>query len=185
MTETKNLQLSRSLATYLEMMSIQMRDERNNGTIAGQPHVLLIMCQGQLLTEMDFSSARRMLRTSVTQFPDLYIIFITNNQRLVDDLLYGISSYGEQRNTQYFLIKENSFEIARFEKQLMNSLQPLPRRILAPLCKIEPSQHNGYQMIKLVKVNWLLEREIYFLFNPLLLCSLALCPSLIHPQRLP
>lgn len=160
MTESKNLQLSRSLATYLEMMSRQMRDERINGTIAGQPHVLLIICQGQLITENDFSSARRLLRRSVSQFPDLYIVFITNNQRLADDLLYGTNSYGEQRNTQYFLIREDSIEIARFEKQLLDILQPLPRRIFSALCKGEQSHQNDNQMIKLVKVN-LPAKKIY------------------------
>lgn len=142
-TESKNQQLSRSLATYLEMMSRQMRDERINGTVAGLPHVLLIICQGQMITGNDFSNTRRMLGRAVSQFPDLYIIFVANSERLVEDLLYGTNSYGAQRNAQYFFITENSIDIARFEERLLNILQPLPRRIVAPHCKDDRSHHNG------------------------------------------
>lgn len=129
-------------------MSIRMRDERNNGTVAGQPHVLLIVCQGQMITENDFSMTRRMLRRAVTQFPDLYMLFIANSERLVEDLLYGTNSYGEQRNKQYYLIREGSIEIARFEKHLLNVLKVLPRRIVAPICKDDRSHHYDDQMIK-------------------------------------
>lgn len=125
-----------------------MRDERNNGTVAGQPHVLLIICQGQMITENDFADTRRAVHRAFTQFPDLYIVFLANSERLVQDLLYGTNSYGEQRNSQYFVIREESIEIARFERQLLSIVHPLPRRIVAPHCKGERSHHHGDQMIK-------------------------------------
>lgn len=135
------------------MVSRQIRDERNNGTVAGLSHVLLIICQGQMIAGNDFSNTRRMLGRAVSQFPDLYIIFVANSERLVEDLLYGTNSYGEQRNVQYFLIREHSIDIVRFEERLLNILQPLPRRIVAPHCKDNRSHHNGDQPIKCVNVN--------------------------------
>lgn len=132
-------------------MSIQMLDERSNGTIAALPHVLLITSQGQRIAENDFSNARRMLRRATTQFPDLYIIFIANNERLAEDLFYGTNSYGEQQNTQYFFIKEESVQIVRFQKQLLDMLRPLPRRIMAPFCTGDRLHHNVDQKLKSVQ----------------------------------
>lgn len=144
-TESRNVQLSRSLGTFLEQLSIQTRNERSNGIVVAQPQVLLIMSQGQRMAEIDFANTRRLLHRATIQFPDLYLVFITNSERFVDELMYGTQSYGQQQNSQYFVIREDSIDIDRFGKTLVKLLQPLPQRIIASACQTERNQPSAIQ----------------------------------------
>lgn len=147
------------MATHLEMISNQSLTEQKMGIITGLPQVLLIATQSHMISEHDFANARRMVQQSVDRFPDLYYFFLTNSQRLADDLIYGTVTHGDQRNTQYHVINENNIQIEHFERKLLEKMRKLPRRILAPFCTNDMSNRRRFEeglLIKLVQISILL-----------------------------
>lgn len=134
---SNGLLLSRSLATYLETISMQMINEKRSKVHLGLPLVLVITCKQHPITNHDFANARRLIQRAIQQHPDLHIIFITTDERFVNDLMYGNENTGK-----YFHINANFLEIHHYENELMNILNQLPRRIF-PNCFIE--HNNTYE----------------------------------------
>lgn len=128
---SNGLLLSRSLATYMETISVQMINEKHSGIRIGLPLVLIITCQQHPITDHDFANARRLILRLIQQHPDLYLVFITTDERFVSDLMYGTESIG-----RLFHINANVVEINRYENELMKILQELPKRIF-PNCHKE------------------------------------------------
>lgn len=56
-----------------------MDQERSNFTVGANAPVVLVFAQSHRIANADFESARRMLRGSFEQFPDLYFAFVTND----------------------------------------------------------------------------------------------------------
>lgn len=141
---SNGLLLSRSLATYLETISLQMLNEKRLGAATGLPLVLAIACKEQPITDHDFAAARRMIHRSIRQFPDLYILFITTDERFVSDLMYG-----SQDEHRHFHVNADVTDMQRYESELLRVLQQLPRRI-SPNCHLD-RRSDGSEEPKLVK----------------------------------
>lgn len=119
----------------MEQLSQQIRNERYNRITTGLPQVTLIFTQGQLISEFDFAKAQRMMQQSAERFPDLYYIFVTQDARMAQDLMFDSKSWGEKRNIQYHVINEKSIKIEHFGEHVKHLLNQFPRRIMAAGCE--------------------------------------------------
>lgn len=76
------------------MTAAQETEHRQNRTIAGTSKVIMVMAQGLRITSNDFNSARRIMETTLLQFPDLYFVFVTNDPDTFIQLITGLNNLG-------------------------------------------------------------------------------------------
>lgn len=119
----------------METLSNQTINERRIGSLVDLSQVLLIASQSQLISQNDFGNARRSIQRLVQTFPDLYIIFLTNDNQMAEDLIYGTQSWGKERNDQYFIVNAETVHLEQIDKQLVEIFEQIPRRIFSPYCK--------------------------------------------------
>jgi hypothetical protein len=60
--------------------------EKEYGVYGDLPKVCLVVSQLHRLGEMDFESARNILRGSMKQFPDLYFLFLTDDVSTFEEM---------------------------------------------------------------------------------------------------
>lgn len=142
------LSLSLSMATHMELLSQRLLYERYNRISAGLAQVVIIFAQGQRLTEHDFAHARKMIRHSVSRFPDLYHIFVVQDMRLPHELFDGLKGWDTKNHRQYHVIEEKSSRIQPIDRQLKQLLNQFARRIVGIGCE---GQYDIYS--KLVEFN--------------------------------
>lgn len=146
------LTLSLSMATHMEFLSQRLQYERYNRISSGLPQILIIFAQGQRLTEHDFAYAREMARLSVSRFPDLYHIFIAQDERLADELFDGLKGWDGKNHKQYHVIEEKSSRIEQIDQRLKQLLNTFPRRIVGTGCE---GQYDIYK--KLVEIKFVVK----------------------------
>lgn len=142
------------MATHMEFLSKRLQHERYNRISTGLPQVLIIFAQGQRLNEHDFAYAREMARLSVSRFPDLYHIFITQDNRLPIELFEGLKGWDGKNHKQYRIIDGKSSQIEQIDQQLKQLLNKFPRRIVGTGCK---GQYDIYS--KLVDMKFLVKNN--------------------------
>lgn len=87
--------------------------------------------------QKEFEDAKHLLHTSLSGFPDLYLIFLTNDRIHFEEMIptQTIANTG-----QYIIIESNSVDIASFDERLKDEIHKIPKRIISPSCRTEPNQ---------------------------------------------
>lgn len=88
---------------FIQATHILETQHRRNRTIAANSKVLMVMAQGLRLTTDDFNSARRIMETTLLQFPDLYFVFVTNEPDTFNQLIAGLDNLGTLMNDVSYL----------------------------------------------------------------------------------
>lgn len=136
--------MSTALKTAHTILTNQTEIDRRSGLLVGPSHVIILVSQGQLPTEVDFENARIMIHGSLRRFPDLYYIFLTNHQRTFDDLMRDNREYGIRINDrQHRIITANSVNINDFQKPLNEVLSTIPKRIIPLACRKSSEELRG------------------------------------------
>uniref|UniRef100_A0A4Y0BQA5 Uncharacterized protein n=1 Tax=Anopheles funestus TaxID=62324 RepID=A0A4Y0BQA5_ANOFN len=131
----QQLSLSRSFASIVTTLAAQMDDERSNFTVGSNAPVVLVFAQSHRITNTDFESARRMLRGSFEQFPDLYFGFVTNDVATFRQLTnFNDTSHSRSTDEHYHIIEASQIAIVSFVDQLTQMLHSIPQRLMAPNC---------------------------------------------------
>lgn len=75
------------------------------------------------------------MQSTLTQFPDLHYIFLTNHRATFDDLAQN----------QFKIIESGDIKIESFTNSLEKTIKDIPKRILTPYCKEKGGKHlwNG------------------------------------------
>lgn len=111
--------------------------------IASSPKVVVIVSQGPPINQADFDSARRMIEGSLLQFPDLYFVFVTNDATSYQEMIAGAISRSllfsgrneiQQRSETYTIISTTTLDPSEFSRELVHTLNRMPKRIVAPFC---------------------------------------------------
>uniref|UniRef100_A0AAG5DPE8 VWFA domain-containing protein n=2 Tax=Anopheles atroparvus TaxID=41427 RepID=A0AAG5DPE8_ANOAO len=130
-----HLSLSRSFASIVATLSRQMDEERSLFTVGTNTPVVLVFSQSQRIVQTDFESARRMLRGSFQQFPDLYFAFVTNDPvsfRQMTDFTDTIHS--RTADEHYHIIDSSRTAIESFGNEVGKIMRSVPQRLIAPQC---------------------------------------------------
>lgn len=88
------MSLSDSFNSFVQMTAAQEKEHRRNRTISSTSKVIMVMAQGLRITSNDFNSARRIMETTLLQFPDLYFVFVTNDPDTFTQLITGLDNLG-------------------------------------------------------------------------------------------
>lgn len=88
------LSLSDAFSSFTLRTSQQATNESRSRIMAATSPVILVMAQGQRITTADFDSARRIMETTLLQFPDLYFVFVTNDAQSFTQLITGLDNLG-------------------------------------------------------------------------------------------
>lgn len=80
-----------------------------------------------------------MVHGSLHQFPDAYVVFLTNNAETFKDLVEGAQTEFEaqRREEHYKIINSDSISPETFSHELVNHLKTIPKRIMVPMCRNE------------------------------------------------
>lgn len=80
--------------------------------------------------------------STLSQFPDLYYIFLTNQQETFSTLKGNEFDSDEK----YKVIESHSTHIGTFTKHLHDTLKTIPKRIVSPYCREKGGKHlwSGY-----------------------------------------
>ncbi|XP_052888664.1 uncharacterized protein LOC128297134 [Anopheles moucheti] len=131
----RQLSLSRSFASIVTTLSAQMDAERSNFTVGSNAPVVLVFAQSHRIANADFESARRMLRGSFEQFPDLYFGFVTNDAATFRQLTnFNDTTHSRSLEEHYHIIETSQTSIASFAGELAPMLRAIPQRLMAPNC---------------------------------------------------
>ncbi|XP_061514453.1 uncharacterized protein LOC3291300 isoform X1 [Anopheles gambiae] len=131
----RQLSLSRSFASIVSTLATQMDQERSNFTVGANAPVVLVFAQSHRIANADFESARRMLRGSFEQFPDLYFAFVTNDGATFRQLTnFTGTTHSRSADEHYHIIETGQTAIATFQDQLGQILRTIPQRLMAPDC---------------------------------------------------
>ncbi|XP_063707228.1 uncharacterized protein LOC134836032 [Culicoides brevitarsis] len=129
------LSLNTALLSFIATLANQTETEMEEYTYGAPSHVLFVISQGIRMTQEEFDVSRRLMQSTLTQFPDLYYLFLTNNPETFREF-EGISS-----KNQFFMIESGSTKILEFSKKLQKTLQNIPKRIISPYCKEKGGKH--------------------------------------------
>ncbi|XP_058124524.1 uncharacterized protein LOC131285382 [Anopheles ziemanni] len=129
------LSLSRSFASIVTTLSRQMDAERSLFLVGSNTPVVLVFSQSHRIAQADFESARRMLRGSFQQFPDLYFAFVTNDAASIRQLVdFSDTIHSRTAEEHYHIIDSSQTAIESFAKDLGTLVQGVPQRLMAPHC---------------------------------------------------
>uniref|UniRef100_A0A182LSU9 Protein sly1 homolog n=1 Tax=Anopheles culicifacies TaxID=139723 RepID=A0A182LSU9_9DIPT len=131
----QQLSLSKSFASIVTTLAAQMDAERSNFTVGSNAPVVLVLSQSNRITNTDFDSARRMLRGSFEQFPDLYFGFVTNDPATFRQLTnFNDTTHSRAAEEHYYIFEAAQTTIAIFSNEVAQMLQAIPQRLMAPNC---------------------------------------------------
>uniref|UniRef100_A0A182TW22 Uncharacterized protein n=1 Tax=Anopheles melas TaxID=34690 RepID=A0A182TW22_9DIPT len=112
-----------------------MDQERSNFTVGANAPVVLVFAQSHRIANTDFESARRMLRGSFEQFPDLYFAFVTNDGATFRQLTnFTDTTHSRSAEEHYHIIETGQTAIATFHDQLGQIMRTIPQRLMARDC---------------------------------------------------
>ncbi|XP_055536927.1 uncharacterized protein LOC129725316 [Wyeomyia smithii] len=132
-----SLSLSKSFNSIVNRLSAQMEQERSYRVVGANSPVIMVISQGQKITQTDYNSARRIMTSSFEQFPDLYFIFLTNDDGTFSQLtdFTGLSHSRLPVEEHYKIIKSTSIDLQPFSGELYAILKAIPQRLVAPFCR--------------------------------------------------
>uniref|UniRef100_A0A182SHP3 Uncharacterized protein n=1 Tax=Anopheles maculatus TaxID=74869 RepID=A0A182SHP3_9DIPT len=118
-----------------------MDEERSNFTVGSNAPVVLVFAQSHRIANADFESARRMLRGSFEQFPDLYFGFVTNDGATFRQLTnFTGTTHSRSVDEHYHIIETSQTSIAGFTSDLPQMLRSIPQRLIAPNCHTDSNR---------------------------------------------
>lgn len=72
------------------------------------------------------------MQDTLSQFPDLYYIFLTNHKETFETLTKGNAFDASEK---YKIIESRSTNIETFTKHLQDTVKTIPKRIVSPYCR--------------------------------------------------
>ncbi|XP_035894126.1 uncharacterized protein LOC118504139 [Anopheles stephensi] len=137
----RQLSLSRSFASIVSTLAAQMDEERSNFTVGSNAPVVLVFAQSHRIANADFESARRILRGSFEQFPDLYFGFVTNDGATFRQLTnFTGTTHSRSVDEHYHIIETSQTPIEGFATDLAQMLRHIPQRLMAPNCHTDSNR---------------------------------------------
>ncbi|ETN67777.1 hypothetical protein AND_000398 [Anopheles darlingi] len=131
----RQLSLSNSFAAIVETLSRQMDQERASFTVGTNAPVILVFAQSHRIVNADFESARRMLRGSFEQFPDLYFTFVTNDPNTFRQLVnFNDTPHSRAKDEHYNIVESSITSVDSFSRSISEVLNNVPQRLVAPDC---------------------------------------------------
>jgi hypothetical protein len=150
----------------------QTTREKEAGVYGALPKVALVVSQSHQISELDFESAQRILKSSMKQFPDLYFVFLSNNIDTFKDMvgdsrertssksvrlwilyvnfvsLIGPWFQNIETTERYRFILANLIKITAFKDELERTFRDIPKRIVSPFCKVSDEKRSWEDVIK-------------------------------------
>ncbi|XP_053676528.1 uncharacterized protein LOC128726725 [Anopheles nili] len=137
----RQLSLSRSFAAIVDTLGRQMDEERANFIVGANAPVILVLSQSHRIVNADFESARRMLRGSFEQFPDLYFAFVTNDvptfQQLTD---FTDTTHSRSAEEHYHIVEATQTSIESISRDVAAVLRGIPQRLISPNCHTDANR---------------------------------------------
>lgn len=158
--------ISTALETAHAILTNQTELEQQNGVLVAPAQVILMVCQGQRPTQVDFDRAKMLIDGSFRRFPDLHFIFLTNDQRTVHDLMQNRwSEHSRWHDRQYQIIATDSLHIADFHTRINQALDAVPRRIIA---QVKPAMNVTTNPWDAVIQPWVRHQQLHHVSKMLL-----------------
>lgn len=85
----------------------------------------------------EFDTSKLLMQSTLSQFPDLYYIFLTNHKETFNSM----KGNDFDSNEKYKCIESPNTNIETFTEDLQNTIKIIPKRIVAPYCKKKGGKH--------------------------------------------
>ncbi|CRL07297.1 CLUMA_CG020276, isoform A [Clunio marinus] len=135
-----HLSLSKSLRSLMFQLVNKTNFEKETGVYGALPKVCLVVSQSHRISEVDYTSAQRILTGTMKQFPDLYFVFLSNDIDTFKDMVEDVRIQPENANAietmeRYNFVSASSIQISTFKNSLDTALRSIPKRITSPFCE--------------------------------------------------
>jgi hypothetical protein len=137
------LSLSATFGSLVQSLRNQSDEETARNLTGGNAQLVLVVAQGQRVTQPDYESGLRILQGSLQRYPDLYFLFLTNDLQTFKELTSFVHQFsGPERArfqythmaAHYSVVEANSLEPSTFGDAVVDVIRHVPKRLKSTFC---------------------------------------------------
>ncbi|XP_037915638.1 uncharacterized protein LOC119654365 [Hermetia illucens] len=137
---TSSFSLSTSLSKVVQMFSTYNNEMAENASVCQRARVVLVVSQGQKITDDDFKNAEWLFSGSLQQFRNVYYVFVTNDHKAFEALMQSVMQTSYVLPNQYTIIDSSDLEPKTFLSDVGKILRKIPKQLFVPTCDEVNSQ---------------------------------------------